>query len=119
LETAKPDRHILLVEDDSDLITVLIQVLEQQGYRVSAASRRAQARAILRRGGVDLVVADSVLRGGNGDDVAKAATPQGIPVIMISGEPERIERLRAGPFPFLQKPFRASELVALIAQLLP
>ena len=111
--------HILLVEDDVDLLNVLTQVLEQQGYRVSTATRRTQARALLRKGGIDLIVADSVLRGGNGDDVAKAAERRGLPVIMISGEPDRIARLQGGPAPFLQKPFRASTLVQLIAQLLP
>jgi FixJ family two-component response regulator len=37
---------------------------------------------------------------------------------MISGEPERIARLRGGPLPFIEKPFRAAELIQLVAQLL-
>jgi len=112
-------QHILLVEDDNDLLGILVQVLEEEGYRVSAASRRVEARALLRRGGVDLIVADSVLRGGNGNDIAKAATRRGVPIIMISGEPERIAELRSGRVPFLQKPFRAAALVELVARLLP
>ena len=114
-----PARHILLVEDDPDLVTVLTEVLEQEGYRVSTAMRRPQARALLRKGDVDLIVADSALRGGNGDDVAKAAVQRGLPVIMMSGAPDRIARLTGGPMPFLQKPFRAAVLVRLIAQMLP
>jgi DNA-binding response OmpR family regulator len=114
-----PDTHILLVEDDADLLSVLVQVLEQEGYRVSAAATRAEARAILAQGGINLIVADSVLRGGNGDDVARAATRQGLPVIMISGEPERIARLSGGSDPFLQKPFHAAELIALVKRVLP
>jgi DNA-binding NtrC family response regulator len=110
--------HILLVEDDVDLLNVLTQVLELQGYRVSTATRRAQARTLLRKGGIDLIVADSVLRGGNGEDVAKAATQRQLPVIMMSGEPDRIARLSGGPLPFLAKPFRASALVQLVAQIL-
>ena len=112
-------QHILVVEDDPDLVSILVQVLEDAGYRVSSAGRRAEARAVLRRGGVDLIVADSVLRGGNGDDVAKAAGRRHVPVIMISGEPDRIVRLSAGPAPFLAKPFRSAELLRLVAQLLP
>ena len=112
------DRHILIVEDDTDLVIVLVQVLEREGYRVSAASRRVEALAVLRRGDVDLIVADSVLRGGNGDDIAKTAGQRAIPVIMISGEPGRIARLRGGPLPFIEKPFRAAQLVQLVAQLL-
>src|SRR5438067_2979574 len=70
MAAGKGDRHILIVEDDSDLVIVLVQVLEQEGYRVSAASRRVEALAVLGQGDVDLIVADSVLRGGNGDDIA-------------------------------------------------
>lgn len=113
-----PTPHILLVEDDADLLGVLVQVLEGAGYRVSAAMRRAEARALLRKGGIDLIVTDSALRGGNGDDVAKAAGRRQLPVIMISGEPERMERLAAGAAPFLAKPFRAADLLRLVAELL-
>ena len=114
-----PAPHILLVEDDPDLLALLTEVLEDEGYRVSGATQRQQARAVLRKGDVDLLIADSVLRGGNGDDVAKAAVQRGLPVIMMSGAPDRIARLSGGPIPFLQKPFRSAVLVRLIAQMLP
>jgi DNA-binding response OmpR family regulator len=114
-----PAQHILLVEDDPDLLSLLTEVLEDEGYRVSGASCRQQARAALRKGDVDLLIADSVLRGGNGDDVAKAAARRGMPIIMMSGEPERIARLSGGPLPFLPKPFRAAQLLQLVRQLLP
>ena len=113
-----PAQHILLVEDDADLLSLLAEVLEDEGYRVTAASRRENARAALRKGDVDLLIADSVLRGGNGDDVAKAAGRRGLPIIMMSGEPERIARLSGGPLPFLPKPFRAAALLRLVRQLL-
>ena len=114
-----PAQHILLVEDDPDLLALLTEVLEDAGYRVSGATQRQAARAALRKGDVDLLIADSVLRGGNGDDVAKAAGRRGLPVIMMSGEPDRIARLTGGPIPFLQKPFRAAALLRLVRGLLP
>ena len=114
-----PAPHILLVEDDPDLLSLLTEVLEDEGFRVTGASRRDQARRALGKGDVDLLVADSVLRGGNGDDVAKSASRRGLPIIMMSGEPDRIARLTGGPLPFLQKPFRATALVRLVRQLLP
>lgn len=113
-----PGKHILLVEDDAELLAVLLQVLEQEGYRVSGASRRDEAAAILRNTEVDLIVADSILRGGNGDDVAKSAGRLGVPVVMMSGEPARIAALSQGPAPFLAKPFHAADLLRLVAQLL-
>jgi len=111
-------RHILLVEDDPELLMVLTQVLESDGYHVSGAARRQEALAVLRKGGVDLIVTDSVLRGGNGNDIVNRATSGGVPVILMSGEPERIESLRVGSHPFLQKPFRAAELLRLIETVL-
>ena len=107
-------RHILLVEDDPELLMVLTQVLETDGYHVSGAARREEALEVLQQGGVDLIVTDSVLRGGNGNDIAGRAIAGGVPVILMSGEPERIEALRVGSHPFLQKPFRAAELLRLI-----
>jgi len=38
-----PAQHILLVEDDPDLLSLLTEVLEDEGYRVTAASRRELA----------------------------------------------------------------------------
>ena len=111
-------RHILLVEDDPELLMVLSQVLEAEGYRVTTAPRRRQALAVMRKGGVDLIVADSVLRGGNGNDIANRAAAGGVPVILMSGAPERIERLGEGPHPFLAKPFRSADLLGLIEKLL-
>ena len=73
----------------------------------------------MQKGDVHLIVADSILRGGNGEDLAKAATRQGIPVILMSGEPERIGALSGGPLPFLAKPFHAATLVRMVARLLP
>ena len=80
-----PAQHILLVEDDPDLLSLLTEVLEDEGYRVTAASRRDQARRALRKSDVDLLVADSVLRGGNGDDVAKSASRRGLPFLGARG----------------------------------
>lgn len=111
-------RHILLVEDDPELLMVLTQVLEAEDYRVSAAPQRRKALAVMRKGGVDLIVANSVLRGGNGNDIASRAVAGGVPVILMSGEPERIAALNGGPYPFLAKPFRAAALLAMIAELL-
>src|ERR1700716_4401827 len=103
-----PAQHILLVEDDPDLLSLLTEVLEDEGYRVTAASRRDQARRALRKSDVDLLVADSVLRGGNGDDVAKTASRPGLPQIMMSGQPHQIARLTGGAPPLFSQPFPAA-----------
>jgi two-component system nitrogen regulation response regulator GlnG len=110
--------HILLVEDRQDLLWSLGEVLAMAGYRVTAASTNAQARAAIADGGFDLIVSDCVLRGGNGDDIRNLANGIGVPVLLMSGEPERIARLRGGPAPFLEKPFRSHELLLYVELLL-
>jgi hypothetical protein len=67
--------RIFMVEDDADLLDSLALVLRLDGFDVVTATSNKGAHAIIDRGGLDLIVADSVLRGGNGDDIAKTADP--------------------------------------------
>jgi DNA-binding NtrC family response regulator len=106
-----------LSKNDPDALSVIALALRDAGYRVSTAQSRSRALAILRRVNVDLIVADSVLNGGNGEAVAAGADTRGIPAILISGDPTRISRLRHGPIPFLAKPFFPSALLELVKQL--
>jgi two-component system alkaline phosphatase synthesis response regulator PhoP len=112
-------QRVLIVENDPHVLPVLALALREAGYRVSTAQSRGRALAILRRAKVDLIVADSVLNVGNGEAVATGAGTQGIPVILISGDPARIEQLRDGLVPFLAKPFRLREVVDLVKRLIP
>jgi DNA-binding response OmpR family regulator len=115
---AERQRRILVVEDDVDVLSLLAAALREAGYRVNTAKRRNRAFDVLRRGNIDLIVADSVLRGGNGEAIAARAETRDIPVILMSGDPEKIRQLRHGPLPFLAKPFRTSVMVALVRQLI-
>src|SRR3981081_1466240 len=63
-EVDMPAPHILLVEDDPDLLALLTEVLEDEGYRVSGATQRQQARAMLSKGDGDLCVSASGLSAG-------------------------------------------------------
>jgi two-component system, OmpR family, response regulator RegX3 len=110
--------RVLLVEDDPELLELLAFLLRIEGFAVIAAASRDKAHAALSREQVDLVIADSVLRGGNGDDVAIAARSRGIRVIVTSGDLQRIIRLENGPFPFIAKPYSANELLALMRSVL-
>lgn len=106
--------HVLLVDDHPELLVTVAEALRSLGLTVTEAESRAQANATLEAGGIDVVVTDSVLRGGNGDDVAKAAQRAGVPVIVMSGEPRRTKDHEVGDLPFIAKPFYAANLVDLI-----
>ncbi len=109
---------ILVVEDDADVLVVLRAMLEQAGHVIETGETNQQATAIIEQGGFDLVISDVALRGGNGESIAKSADTLGVPILLISGEPKRLETLRGGTIPFLQKPFRVDELIATVDRLL-
>lgn len=111
--------HILLVDDDPELLWMIREVLTIEGYRVTTALSRLQAGEAIRRGHIDIVVTDDALRGGNGNDVAKAAQQNQIPVIVMSAEAGRVKRPDIGDLPFLGKPFAPAQLLEMITTLLP
>jgi CheY-like chemotaxis protein len=70
MRASKPT-HILIVEDDRDLLEVLKFVLEEEGYRVSTANDGAEALAIAASGKVSLVLLDVTMPDIDGIEVAK------------------------------------------------
>ena len=58
--------HILIVDDQRDIREPLGRYLLKHGLRVSAAADAAQARDLLKRSAVDLVVLDIMMPGEDG-----------------------------------------------------
>jgi DNA-binding response OmpR family regulator len=110
--------RVLVVEDDPDLLETATFLLRIAGCAITPARSRAEAHAAMATAPFDVVIADSALGGGNGDDVAAAAHSRGIRVILTSGHPDRIITLENGRFPFIAKPYSANELIALMKALL-
>ena len=63
--------HILVVEDDGDLLEVLKFVLEDEGYRVSTAGSGAEALSIAASDDISLILLDVSMPGTSGIEVAK------------------------------------------------
>jgi DNA-binding response OmpR family regulator len=110
--------RVLLVDDEAELLEVIVFLLRIEGFDVTPVASKKEAHAAMSKGDFDLVIADSALRGGNGDDVAAAAHSRGIRVILTSGHLQRIIRLENGPFPFIAKPYTGNELLALMRTVL-
>ncbi|MBI5264896.1 MAG: PAS domain S-box protein [Bradyrhizobium sp.] len=123
-ETADPSISggagtVLLVEDNPDVASVSISLLEQLGYRVR---RVADADAALREvelDGIDLVFTDIVMPGKmDGLRLAhhlKEVRPK-LPVLLATGYSDAAAHAR-GEFPILRKPYEIHELSAAIAKL--
>jgi DNA-binding NtrC family response regulator len=107
--------HILLVEDDSDVQSIVSEFLVTLGHRLTCASSAEQARLFLASEPVDLALVDCLMSGEQGNSLAEHAAKLGIATILTSGHPDYIETCSERPFPFLAKPFRLTSLGELIA----
>jgi two-component system OmpR family response regulator len=118
-----PD-HILVVDDDHQLLSLLAQYLQGCGYRVSTAGHATQMRAVLATAKVDLIVLDVMLPGEDGLSLCRDLRTRGaehIPVLMLtarSEEADRIVGLEMGADDYLTKPFATRELLARIRAVL-
>jgi len=116
----------VLVAEDNDVVrAVTRKILEDSGYRVLLARDSAEALAACdgHKGGIDLLIADIIMPGMDGIDLAKelAARFPGMRILLISGYPnpaiQRRGALGVGRA-FLEKPFDAQRLLKKVREVL-
>lgn len=124
-EKALPDSapHVLIVDDDTRIRTLLTQFLQKHNYRVTAAKDAAQARAKMRGLAFDVTVLDIMMPGEDGISLARSLREShaDVPIIMLTARSEteeRIEGLEAGADDYLTKPFDPRELMLRINSLI-
>lgn len=118
----EPTTTILIVDDDSELRTLVEGALTRNAMRALGAASAAEAEAVLARGGIDLVVLDLMMPGEDGLSFCRRLRgTSAIPVIMLTAIAEDIDRivgLEVGADDYLGKPFNPRELVARIKAVL-
>lgn len=118
--------HILVVDDDKRIRTLLSRFLAGEGYLVSAAASAEEAMARLCDMTFDLIVLDVMMPGESGTQFAqrlrREAEPlRSAPILMLTARTEtrdRVEGLEAGVDDYLAKPFEPRELSLRIASIL-
>ena len=114
--------HLLIVDDDVELCTMLAEYLEPEGFAAETADSAPGALDRLGRGGVDLVVLDVMLPGLSGFEVLRRIRAVSrVPVLMLTARGEEVDRvvgLEMGADDYLAKPFSPRELVARIRAIL-
>jgi two-component system phosphate regulon response regulator OmpR len=121
-ELAGGDAHILVVDDDDRIRTLLKRYLQERGFRVSTAPNAAKALSTLNSLAFDLLVLDVMMPGMNGFELTEAVRQRGdTPILLLTarGEAEdRIKGLSLGADDYLAKPFEPEELVLRINAIL-
>jgi DNA-binding response OmpR family regulator len=112
------NRRILIVEDDPLVSEVVIDALEGL-YETSRAENSADAMTVLRAGGIDAMLLDCTLPGGLDPLLVPMADNSGVPVILMSGHPDMMERVPGAQRPCIQKPFSLTALLAMIESVMP
>jgi len=96
MASKQPAPHILIVEDDGELLEVMQYLLEDEDYKVSAAKSGEAALEIARNGEVDLVLLDIGLEEMSGLEVARSLRSNpataGIRIALHSGLEEAAVR---------------------------
>ncbi len=119
---AADNAHLLVVDDDERLRTLLQKYLSSNGFRVSAAANATEARALMKSIAFDLLILDVMMPGETGLDLTRSVrTHSQVPILILTarGEPEdRIAGLEFGADDYLPKPFEPRELLLRCGALL-
>jgi CheY-like chemotaxis protein len=112
--------HVLVIDDNEDILSMLQAMLEHSGYTVSIVEQTNGLMQVIINTHPDIILMDKLLSGADGCEFCKLlkADPalSAIPVIMISAHPQAgIECLEAGADFFVEKPFEMDTLLQTIA----
>lgn len=115
--------EILVVDDDQPVRAVLARLLRSKGYHVLQAANAHEAMGILERQSPAAVITDIVMPGESGIELRRSIARRwpALPVVLISGYSAEAPAEFAARTPltwFVQKPFRAEQLLALLAEAL-
>lgn len=120
---SNPLPHILLVDDDADLLRLLAIRLEAAGHTVETTEKAEQALALIAAGRPQLVITDLRMPGMDGSALFEAIriSNPALPVIILTAHgtiPDAIAATNRGVFGYLTKPYDAKELIEQVERAL-
>ena len=114
----KSNINILITEDDTDINTLLCDILTKEGYNVRAAYSGSEARMCIEQYDYDIVLLDLMLPGISGENlISEIRKLKIMPIIVISAkvsQQDKINVLKLGADDFIGKPFDIHEVLARI-----
>lgn len=113
-----PARHILVVDDDTQLREQMVGYLREQGYLLYGAADAAGMEIVLAEAPIDLIVLDVMMPGEDGLSICRRLSQNGGPaIVMVSAMGEEVDRvlgLELGADDYLPKPCSPRELLARV-----
>ena len=114
--------HILIVDDDDRIRSLLKDYLSENSYIVSTAENAAQAKEKLNYFKFDIIILDVMMPGKNGYEFTKEIKKQiKVPIILLTAKGEvenRIKGLELGADDYIGKPFEPKELLLRIKNII-
>lgn len=112
-------KHILLVEDEENLLKTIQLNLELEGYTVSTATNGLEALKVFKKQAYNLIILDVMLPEMNGFDVCEEIRKENtkVPILFLTAKgssADKIQGLKLGADDYLTKPFNLEELLLRI-----
>ena len=116
-------KRILVVEDDENIRSGLLDALEAEGHEPEGAADGTAGLAAFRREKWDLLLLDLMMPEKSGYEVAREirATGSDVPILMLTAKSEEIDKVlgfEMGADDYVTKPFSVRELLARVKALL-
>lgn len=119
---ASEDAHILVVDDDDRIRTLLKRYLQGRGFRVSTAPDASKALSMLKALTFDILILDVMMPGMDGFELTETIRKTSdTPIFLLTARGEtsdRIEGLKRGADDYLSKPFEPEELLLRLSAIL-
>ncbi|MBY3136696.1 MULTISPECIES: response regulator [Rhizobium] len=114
--------RILLVEDDHEIASMVVEMLSDNNFEAIAVGSAAEMDVVMRNQSFDLVVLDAMLPGEDGFSICRRLRAASVtPIIMLTALKDDIDRIigiELGADDYITKPFNPRELMARIKGLL-
>ena len=118
----KNKSHILIVDDDDKIRSLIKQFLTEKGYIVSSAENAEKAKTKIEFFNFNLIILDVMMPGQSGYELTKELKEtKNVPIILLTAKGEvenRIHGLELGADDYLGKPFDPKELLLRVKNII-
>src|SRR5438874_9235975 len=120
LESEAAGARALIVDDDAEILGLLGELVEREGFSVTRAATMAEAREAITATTPDVLLVDIHLPDGSGLDLLEDLGPAPPEVVLITGQSSvetAVDALRRGATDYLTKPVDVARLRMMLGNL--